>query len=261
MVVYDVDAPAAWDFSKYNERSDLIRDFLAQRRARALRVPYRQNRAIVSIRISFTRPRQSTSTPTTPHTASTSRCSTAIAAAIAITRRGTCRTRSFPRGARRHSDGGADMSHSYQGQICLCSNYSAACAAGSSSTRARRTASAAAKRWPAGPPAPVTKRARTVRSVLRDAGAPRVIDYWSLDTEGSELAILRSFPFDEYRFRVLTVEHNCGPARDDLRQFLESRGYSRVRLLGIDDAYVWHGDLPRRAWRSRAWTARAARGA
>jgi hypothetical protein len=37
---------------------------------------------------------------------------------------------------------------------------------------------------------------------------PPVIDYWSLNTEGSEFAILKSFPFDEYSFRVLTVEHN-----------------------------------------------------
>lgn len=103
-------------------------------------------------------------------------------------------------------------------------------------------------------PAIVCKEARTPESVLREAGAPAVIDYWSLDTEGSELAILRSFPFGRYRFRVLTVEHNGnGQVREELRRFLESRGYTRVRDLGIDDGYVSNGELPASAWRRSAW--------
>ncbi len=98
------------------------------------------------------------------------------------------------------------------------------------------------------------KEARTIRSVLLDCGAPSVIDYWSLDTEGSELAILRSFPFDEYAFRVLTVEHNYLPSREQIRLLLEGRGYRRIRSLGIDDCYVWTHALSRRMWRSSVWS-------
>ena len=101
-------------------------------------------------------------------------------------------------------------------------------------------------------PPTVTKRARTLRSILDEAGAPEVIDYWSLDTEGSELAILRSFPFDRYRFRVLTVEHNHAPVRDDIRVFLEARGYSLARSLGIDDGFISNDEAPGH-WRSRVW--------
>ena len=97
------------------------------------------------------------------------------------------------------------------------------------------------------------KQARTIRSVLVDHGAPSVIDYWSLDTEGSELAILRSFPFDEYAFRILTVEHNHLPSREKIRAFLESRGYHRVSSLGIDDCYVWDHAFSRPMWRSPVW--------
>lgn len=101
---------------------------------------------------------------------------------------------------------------------------------------------------------PVRKEARTIRSVLRACGAPRVIDYWSLDTEGSELALLRSFPFDEYELRFLTVEHNYSSSREEIRAFLASRGFSRVRRLGIDDCYAYLGNVGgQRAWRSSAW--------
>jgi len=105
----------------------------------------------------------------------------------------------------------------------------------------------------AGQPITVTRPARTVRSVLKECGAPPIIDYWSLDTEGSELAILRSFPFDEYSFRVLTVEHNWLPAREEIRDFLESRGYTRVKELVVDDCYVKNVSAPPSAWRSKAW--------
>ncbi|HLO94724.1 MAG TPA: hypothetical protein VK195_10420, partial [Burkholderiaceae bacterium] len=47
MVVYDLEAPLSWSFSEYNERPDLIRELLARHRPRALRIPYRQNRAVI----------------------------------------------------------------------------------------------------------------------------------------------------------------------------------------------------------------------
>jgi FkbM family methyltransferase len=113
----------------------------------------------------------------------------------------------------------------------------------------------------AGEPATVIKTARTVRSVLREFRAPRVIDYWSLDTEGSELTILKSFPFDEYAFRVLTVEHNRYPVREAIKDFLESRGYRRFAAIEIDDCYVKQDFLEPvgSSWRSAAWRRRKAR--
>jgi hypothetical protein len=84
----------------------------------------------------------------------------------------------------------------------------------------------------------VDRRALRPLDLLLECRAPTVIDYWSLDTEGSELDILRAFPFDRFRVRVLTVEHNHGPVREDIRALLEPLGYSRAARLGIDDGYV-----------------------
>jgi FkbM family methyltransferase len=97
-----------------------------------------------------------------------------------------------------------------------------------------------------GRPSTVRKRARTMRSVLRECKAPRVIDYWSLDVEGSELAILKSFPFDEYQVRMLTVEHNRLPVRHQIRKFLEAHGYERIRVLSVDDCYLKRDVRPAR---------------
>lgn len=47
LLVYDADAPRDWDFERYNRRPDLIEAYLRQHRVQVLRIPYRQNRAII----------------------------------------------------------------------------------------------------------------------------------------------------------------------------------------------------------------------
>jgi len=47
LVVYGVDAPTDWDFNSYNCRPDRIQPFLRQQQARAITIPYRENRAVI----------------------------------------------------------------------------------------------------------------------------------------------------------------------------------------------------------------------
>jgi hypothetical protein len=69
---------------------------------------------------------------------------------------------------------------------------------------------------------PISSRAVTLAMLLEQHDAPCVIDYLSLDTEGSKYAILKDFPFDRFRFRVISIE---GSSCNDL---LISRGYRAV---------------------------------
>jgi len=64
--------------------------------------------------------------------------------------------------------------------------------------------------------------------LLRCHGAPATIDYLSVDTEGSELAILEGFDFSSHDIRIITVEHNFTPARERLRALLQPHGYVPV---------------------------------
>lgn len=70
--------------------------------------------------------------------------------------------------------------------------------------------------------------------------APEVIDYLSIDTEGSEVAILEAFDFSRYRFRCITCEHNFTSDREIIHALLSSNGYRRVqeRHSQFDDWYV-----------------------
>jgi hypothetical protein len=76
----------------------------------------------------------------------------------------------------------------------------------------------------------------SLHDLLVRLGAPREIDYISVDTEGSELEILQAFPFDAWRVRCFTVEHNFTPARDGVRRLMASHGY-RCTEAQWDDWY------------------------
>ena len=70
--------------------------------------------------------------------------------------------------------------------------------------------------------------------------APKIIDYLSIDTEGSEYEILRTFDFDAYQFRVITCEHNHTRIREKIYNLLTSKGYQRkyIGLSEFDDWYI-----------------------
>ena len=64
-------------------------------------------------------------------------------------------------------------------------------------------------------------------------------DYVSLDTEGSELDILRTIDLARHRIALFTIEHNfVEPRREEMRILLAEAGYDRLNV-GFDDWY-WH---------------------
>jgi len=79
----------------------------------------------------------------------------------------------------------------------------------------------------------------TLVDILRRFDAPKFIHYLSLDTEGSEYEILRTFPFGEYCFGAITVEHNGETEkRCRIRELLELNGYRFDREHVVEDWYV-----------------------
>lgn len=83
------------------------------------------------------------------------------------------------------------------------------------------------------------ERARTVRtrrldSILREHGIERA-DFVSLDIEGGELAVLRTFPFDDLPVEVWAIENNTGQA--EIREIMTKNGYALVEFAGVDEIY------------------------
>ena len=78
--------------------------------------------------------------------------------------------------------------------------------------------------------------------MLRRMSAPREIDYLSIDTEGSEFAILAAFPFDQWTIHLITVEHNYSPDRERLHALLTERGYTCTEAQWDDWYELRQGD-------------------
>jgi hypothetical protein len=75
--------------------------------------------------------------------------------------------------------------------------------------------------------------------LLVENSAPAHIDYISIDTEGSEYAILSVFPFSKFTFGIITVEHNFNTNRELIFDLLTKNGYERV-LMGVSDYDDWY---------------------
>ena len=75
----------------------------------------------------------------------------------------------------------------------------------------------------------------TLREVFERFDTPNVIDYLSLDIEGSEDYVMEDFPFDRYRFNLLTVERP-GPR---LYNLLKQHGYRMLKKLKKKMDTLW----------------------
>jgi FkbM family methyltransferase len=76
--------------------------------------------------------------------------------------------------------------------------------------------------------------------LLLTHNAPKYIEFLSVDTEGSEFEILKDFPFDEYKFGLICVEHNYTSNREKLHDLLTGKGYERIytSYSAFDDWYL-----------------------
>lgn len=79
----------------------------------------------------------------------------------------------------------------------------------------------------------------TLNDLLLSSGAPHFIEYLSLDTEGSELEVLKSVDLNTYTFGIIDVEHNyVEPRRTQIRELLERNNYMFHSENKFDDHYI-----------------------
>jgi FkbM family methyltransferase len=90
----------------------------------------------------------------------------------------------------------------------------------------------------------VERKSETLAAILDRSKAPKNMEYLSIDIEGLEFDVLKSFPFHQYGFGVITVEHNayvgieCQERREQMLTFLSAKGYVREMEVQQDDLYI-----------------------
>ena len=68
------------------------------------------------------------------------------------------------------------------------------------------------------------------------------IDYISIDTEGNEYEILKSFNFEKFNVKIFTIEHNFEQVkRERIYEMMKKNNYKRVfkNISYMDDWYIY----------------------
>ncbi len=68
----------------------------------------------------------------------------------------------------------------------------------------------------------------SLMDLLESHQAPAHVDFLSIDTEGSELEILKEMDFSKFSFGFIAVEHNFSNNRQNIHQLLSDCGYVRI---------------------------------
>ena len=82
----------------------------------------------------------------------------------------------------------------------------------------------------------------SLNDLLEKYNAPKIIDYLSIDTEGSEFDILYNFDFYKHKFRIITIEHNFNQNKNKIYKLLTKNGYVKKHsnlVSLVDDWYVY----------------------
>jgi hypothetical protein len=79
----------------------------------------------------------------------------------------------------------------------------------------------------------------TFPQLMKEFSTPRFVEFLSVDTEGSELEIFQTIPFDEIEFGLIVFEHNRNEiVQKGVGEILVKNGYKLLESLFVDDIYV-----------------------
>jgi len=80
----------------------------------------------------------------------------------------------------------------------------------------------------------------SLNDLLFKYNAPKIIDYISIDTEGSEYEILSNFNFKKFKFKIITCESNFHVNANLINKLLENNGYIRKlnEITKFDNWYI-----------------------
>ena len=79
-------------------------------------------------------------------------------------------------------------------------------------------------------------KVRSLNSLLEELNFPKEIDFISIDTENTELSVLKGINFSVYNIKLLVIENNYDEpfCEDYLKQF----GYKKIHRIAVNDFFM-----------------------
>jgi hypothetical protein len=83
----------------------------------------------------------------------------------------------------------------------------------------------------------------TLTDLLDLANAPKIVDYISIDVEGSEIEVLQGLDFSKYDVRMLSIEYENEDNRSKVNWLMSRNNYNRVDFdqQCTEDRYIKNG--------------------
>jgi FkbM family methyltransferase len=79
-------------------------------------------------------------------------------------------------------------------------------------------------------------KVRSLTSLLKELNFPRDINFISIDTENTELNVLKGIDFNDYNIKLLIIENNYDePFCED---YLKQYGYKKINRLAVNDFFI-----------------------
>ena len=86
-------------------------------------------------------------------------------------------------------------------------------------------------------------KTQLLHEILDANNAPEFIEYLSIDIEGAELEVLKTFPFDKYKFGCISLEHNYDEKKRNLiKELLAKNNYKFFKQEKADDWFYYDKD-------------------
>lgn len=81
-----------------------------------------------------------------------------------------------------------------------------------------------------------TVKVRSLTSILNELNFPTDIDFISVDTENTELDVLKGIDFKKYNIKVFVVENNYN--EPFCEEYLKNFGYVKIHRIAVNDFYI-----------------------
>jgi len=79
-------------------------------------------------------------------------------------------------------------------------------------------------------------KVRSLTSLLDEVNFPIDIDFVSIDTENTELDVLKGFDLNKYNVKVFVIENNFD--EPFIEEYLKTYNYKKINRIAVNDFYI-----------------------
>lgn len=79
-------------------------------------------------------------------------------------------------------------------------------------------------------------KVKSLTTIFKETNFPKNIDFISIDTENTELDVLKGIDFDEYKINFLVIENNFN--ENTIEKYLLDKNFTKIHRIAVNDFYV-----------------------